>query len=357
MKAVIIKGVNSPDIQNVPKPRIGSNELLVRVKAVGICQTDLEILERTHPFTKKLFEEDKDFSLIPGHEWSGVVVKVGKNCKNVTVGDRVVSETTVPCGRCYYCVNNRSNLCEYLEEVGITRAGAMAEYISIPCNIAHKIPDDISFKEAALIEPTAIAIHAVNRIFDKQEEMRDALTGKNVAVFGDGPIGLLVMQIVKNKNPSKIYLIGKSDKKLSIAKKLGCDLCINTGDSLKKESIDIIKKKLNGGEIDIVIEAVGGDEVINEAIGVVRKGGIIIFIGLHNVSPVDMGSLVFKELDFRGTLSSPGVWSDAIRLVSEGKIKTSDLITHEFSLDQAIEAFEHVRKRKQEIIKAIIYLT
>ena len=348
----MIRGANSFSVEDVPRPIVDSDEVLARVRAVGICQTDIEIAEGNHPFANKLFKR-KDFCLIPGHEWSGEVIEVGENCEGLEMDDRVVSEVSISCGKCYYCINKRGNLCDNLQEVGITRNGAIADYISLPCRIIHKIPHNIPFKNATLIEPTAVVIHAINRIFQHEKTVDVSLDGKVVAIFGDGPIGLLTLQVIKNMNPSKIYLIGKSDVKLRIGRLLGCDACVNIEGEGKKD-IEIIRDALGGEEVDVVMEAAGNGDVINQAFEVVRRGGVVVLIGLHRTLPIDVNKVVLKELDVKGSLSSPGVWDEAIRLVSEGKIRTSELITHEFSLLEADRAVEYVRRDKASVVKAII---
>jgi len=354
MKALMIKGVNAVEVTDVPKPTINPDEVLVRVKYVGICKTDIELLWGQHPATKHLIKENKSISLIPGHEWSGEVVRVGNDCKNVRIGDRVVAETSIPCGRCYYCKSGHPNLCEKLQEVGIDRNGAMATYISVPEKIVHKIPENIPFREATLIEPTAVAVHAINRALEGIDK-KDSLVGKNVVIFGDGPIGLLTLLAAKEMlKPHKLCIIGKNHKKLNVAKKFGCDLCINTYGNAGEVAIPIIKKQLTTITPDIVFEAVGNREVINETVGVVGKGGIVVFIGLTSVSQIDMEKVVFKELTLKGSISSPHAWDKAIEILSSKWINVAELITEELTLEGAVE---FLKNRNEDTIKAVINLS
>jgi len=356
MRAAVISGVNSITVKDISLPKIIEDEVLVKVKAVGICKTDIEILEGKHPFTKALFAKHGTVNLTPGHEWSGIVSEVGRECKNFVPGDHVVSETTISCGYCYYCKKGMSNLCENVEELGITRNGATAEYVSVPCKILHKIPSSISFKEAALIEPTAVALHSINRIFENNE--KNSLDNRSILIFGDGPIGLLCMQAANIKNPKKVYLVGKSQKKLEVAKKLGCDQVINTFGCTESEAIKLIRKEVGENKIDVVIEATSNntsnDNAINEALQVIRKKGTLMLLGLHNTLTMNINQIVFNELNIKGVLSSPSMWNDAIRFVSDKKIRVNDIITHEFVLDDISHAYEYVRRNSDEVIKAIV---
>ena len=355
MKALMIKGVNTVEVTEVPKPTINSDEVLARVEYVGICKTDIELLWGKHPATKKLIREHKNISLIPGHEWSGKVERVGKDCKNINEGDRIVAETSIPCGSCYYCKLGDPNLCDNLQEIGIGRNGAMAEYIAIPEKIVHKISDDL-FREATLIEPTAVAVHAVNRAVEGIDK-KDSLIGKNVVIFGDGPIGLLTLIVAKEMlKPHKICIVGKNRMKLNVAKELGCDLCINTYGSTGEVAISEIKKQLKQNTItpDMVFEAVGTRDVINETVGVVRKGGTVVFIGLTNTAQIDMESVVFDELTLKGSMSSPHAWDKAIEILTSKRRSVTKLITEELTFEGAVK---FLKNRNEDTIKAVINLS
>jgi threonine dehydrogenase-like Zn-dependent dehydrogenase len=354
MKALMIKGVNTLEVTDVPEPTISPKEVLARVKYVGICETDRELLWGQHPATKHLIREKKEISLIPGHEWSGEVIRVGNDCKNVKIGDRIVAETSIPCDNCYYCKSGRPNLCASLQEVGIDRNGAMAEYISVPEKIVHKIPDNLAFREATLIEPTAVAVHAVNRALEGIDKM-DSLAEKSAIIFGDGPIGLLTFIAAKEMlKLHKLSIVGKNHEKLNVAKELGCDLCINTYGDLGGAAIYRIKQLLKPITPDIVFEAVGNKEVINETVGVVGKGGTVVFIGLTNTSPIDMEKVVFKELTLKGSISSPHVWDKAIEILISKRRRVTKLITDELTLEGAVE---FLKNKKEDTIKAVINIS
>ena len=354
MKALMIKGINTLEVTDVPEPTISPKEVLARVKYVGICETDRELLWGRHPATKHLLKEQKSISLIPGHEWSGEVVRVGNDCKNIKIGDRIVAETSIPCDNCYYCKLGCPNLCDNLQEVGIDRNGAMAEYISVPEKIVHKIPDNFAFQEATLVEPTAVAVHAVNRALEGIDDM-DSLAKKSVVIFGDGPIGLLTFIAARAMlKLHKLSIVGKNIKKLNVAKELGCDLRINSYGGAGEAIIYKINEQLNRITPDIVFEAVGNKEVINETVGVVGKGGTVVFTGLTNTSPIDMEKVVFKELTLKGSISSPHAWDKAIEILIGNRKSITKLITDELTLEGAVE---FLKNKKEDTIKAVINIS
>ena len=340
MMAVRILRLNNLSIGKVEKPSPKHNEALVKVKAVGICGTDIEILKGGHPFAK--------LPRIPGHEWSGRVEELRGKVTGIQKGDKVVSEVSVGCGKCEWCKAKRYNLCEKLEEVGITRNGAMAEYVTVPITMLHKIPDTVSFRDAALMEPTAIALHGIK--IAKQLAGKDVK--KNVAIIGDGPIGLLVVKGIKELyNPSKLILTGLFEKKLQRGKSFGAKWCINARDA--KGVVREIMSITRGKGADVVIEAAGTQEAVDQAINICKKGGKIVFIGFEG--KIDVNKIVFSELELRGSLSSSKEdWKKAIELVSKGKIDTKKLITRKFPLREAKKAFEMVERKKAKVIKVLL---
>ena len=332
MRAIVLRGPYKIGIEEVPAPEPKGDLIVASVRAVGICGTDLEIYSGKHPITRKLFEEGTLKRLILGHEWAGEVVETGDHIEAVAVGDRITSETTIPCGKCFFCSIGRPNLCDHAQEIGITRDGAMANYIAIPANIIHKLPKKLSFEEGALIEPTAIAVHAMDRLAEV-----DDVGGKLVAIFGDGTIGLLILQLVLKREPKRVVLFGKSDYKLRIAEELGDVECINTNVRSKAEVFKRIKEALAPRGADIVIEAAPSCSVIEEVLLAVKKGGTVLVVGLHDVCPVDVNAILFKELHILSSLSSPGVWDRAIDMVVRNEINVRALISRIVSLKEGVE--------------------
>lgn len=348
MRAIVLRGVGSINVEEVKEPYPQKGELKAVVKAVGICGTDFEIYQGKHISVNRLFNEGRLKYLIPGHEWSGVIVDIKGEFKGFDIGDRITSETSLACGLCYYCSISKPNLCTNTEEVGITRDGAMAENVNLPIKIVHKVPEDISFNEAAMIEPLSVSLHAVN-IASRSMDLSD----NRIAIFGDGTIGLLISQVVLKEEPREVFLFGKSDDKLKLAEKFGDIICINTGSEANVDIMSRIKDVLGPIGADIVIEAAPGCQVVKEVLWAVRKGGIVVLVGLHDECKFNVDDIVFKELTVKGSLSSPGVWNRAIELISTGQVDVKSLISCELELRDGVD---FIRSGGEPgIIKAIIH--
>lgn len=307
MDAVVIDDVGSVSVRDVDPAEPADNEVVVRPLAVGICRTDHEIIEGHHPVSSRF---DGDFELVPGHEWVGEVLETGASCSRIEPGDRVVGETSLYCNECQSCDDGLVNLCENGEEVGITRDGALAERLVVPERILHRVPDRISAEKATFIEPTAVAVHALDRA------TRTAGTKGDVVIYGDGNIGLLLTAAVAELwEPDTLTVVGRVPGKLDIAKSLGADITVDTTDS--DDAAALVGDRLSAADAgaDVVFEAVGEPDVVNETVRVADKRATVVFLGLERVSPVDMQEIVFKELSVHGSLSSPGVWPRAIDLV------------------------------------------
>jgi threonine dehydrogenase-like Zn-dependent dehydrogenase len=339
MRAVVISGPNRLEYrEDVPKPAGMLGEVLVRVKAVGICRTDIELLEGKHPFVRDSAARGSVEYRIPGHEWSGIVDAPDATSECFEIGDQVVSEVGVRCDNCIYCKGLRQGVCQNLEEIGITRNGAMAEYVSVPCRNLHVFRSNISFKEAALIEPATVVIRSLRKIAAESESL-PKLDGQNVMVFGDGPIGLLSIKALRLTNAARVIIVGKSDDRLDLAKRFGCDVCINTSSTLRPPA-DIISEHIRDLPIDVVVEAAGGGTVVNEALSMIRAGGTLVLLGLHGTYSVDLDKILTKEIRVVGSLSGSEVWDQTIDLVSQGSLTLGDVITDELPLDRAIQAFQ-----------------
>jgi L-iditol 2-dehydrogenase len=343
-------------IEDTDIPVFGEDDVLIKIKAVGLCKTDIEVFAGEHPYTKDEFKKNpKKFHLIPGHEWSGIVHEIGSSCRGLSVGDHVIGETTMCCGTCINCSNGMPELCEDPKEIGINRDGAMAEYLSVPCKIIHKIPKKISFADAAMIEPIAVVIHAADRLLKEIPE--NGIQDQTIAIFGDGPISLLLFQVLQLKGAKKIIIIGKSSKKLKVAQQLGCKIIVNTSKLSEEESVAHIRKVVKNIRIDVIIDATSNfaykDSAIVEGVNIVRKQGIILLIGMHHPTQIEVNSIVLKELKIIGAVSSYGVWQEAIKLLSNKKIKTDPLINN-ILLDNLPKIFYKSVKKPVDIIKGIV---
>ncbi len=335
----VIKEKKGPGyaIKQVDIPKPNANEVLIKVKAVGICGTDVPIL--------KGFRE-VPIPLIPGHEFAGDIVEVGSDVKTFKVGDRVTPAIVIGCGHCYYCRQGLETLCDNIIETGIHVDGAFAEYVTVPEKVIHKLPDDMTYEQGASIDPIASAYHPIKKANIGSEDI--------VLIYGPGPIGLYAVQVAKAEGAKKVIVAGiKSDsERLELAKELGADYIAMTDDENFAEYIDELT---DGRLVDIVVEATGNSHVFDTAIHTVRKHGQIILVGLtHELTTADVNQIVRKEIIAKGSLCY--TWDDykeCIDLVNSDRVKVEPMISHIFDLkdmDKALEVIDN-----HEAIKVILH--
>jgi 2-desacetyl-2-hydroxyethyl bacteriochlorophyllide A dehydrogenase len=344
MKAVVLLGHKNMKYISVDKPDPMCGEVLVKVKAVGLCGTDLEMFNGTMPYFKLGMAS---YPIILGHEWAGVIEAVGEGVKKKKVGDRVVGDVSNGCGICEYCMRGLYNLCIDRKEVGLTtgRNGAYAEYLTVPEQFTYILPDEISFEEGTMAESTATVIKAIHKC--------PIQLGDRVLVQGDGPIGLLAMQAANAGGSSLTILSGTIDMKLEIGRKLGASRVVN----VKKEDLaKVVKRETEGLGVDVVIEASGNIEAYRQGIELVKNGGRVNVIGLYerNLDDFNVASTVARDISIIGSIASPNAYHSAIRLFKVGKIKTKPLITHTLPLSETVEGMRILEKEPEKRIKIIV---
>jgi 2-desacetyl-2-hydroxyethyl bacteriochlorophyllide A dehydrogenase len=334
MKVAIWYGGKDIKIKEVPIPKIKDKEVLVKVKAVSICGSDLHAYLGV---SKRRFPP-----LVMGHEFSGVVEQIGNNVKAIKVGAKVVVEPVISCGKCKTCLNGRNNICENMELIGLHTPGAFAEYVKVPENKCHKLPENVSFEEASLVEPLAVAVHA-SRItaFEKKDK---------IGIIGSGTIGLMTLQIAKYNGVNNIFITDTLDYKLQLAKKLGATNIINV------KNQDPVNKILTRGGADVVFEAVGHQKTVQQALSMVNKGGKVTIIGmLESKMEIDMLDVTVKEIEIKGSYGyTTEDFKQALELISTKKVKVKPLITHIFALSDISKGFEILSKEAENVIKVVL---
>lgn len=332
MKAVVKtkKGVGHVELLDVPKPRPGPSEILVEVKAAGICGTDIHIYRDEYPYNPPV---------VLGHEFCGVIAEVGENIEGWEAGDRVTCETAGKiCGRCFYCRTGRYNLCPQRKGFGYDMDGAFARYILIPRQkILHTLPENVDFVSGALCEPSASVTHAVVD--------RTRISGGDfVVVTGDGPIGLLALQLARIAGAGIVVVTGLIDERLSVAEGLGADMTINVGE---EDPVDIVRDLTGGFGADVVLECSGSGSAVRQALQFIKRGGALTQIGLFGKPlEVDLDQIVHKEIQIAGTFSQRWeVWERALNLIGRGRIRLKPLVTHVFGLEEWMRGFEIAEKR------------
>jgi len=334
MKALVKtrKGEGFIEIQEVPMPDYSANEVLIEVKAAGICGTDIHIYHDEYPYWPPV---------TMGHEFSGKVIEVGKNVKQWKKGDRVVGEPhTKACGICYLCRTGNIYICPHKRSIGWGIDGAFANYLKMPSHLLHKIPEELSYEEAALTEPTAVAVSSV------------LLTGKVepgdiVVIEGPGPIGLLSAMAARAAGASKVIIAGiESDEKVrfKIAKTLGFTELVNVN---KEDIVEETHHLTQGRGADLVVEASGAEISINKSIQITRRLGRIIVLGITGKKQVSVNwdEAIFKGLDIKFCFSTTyPSWGRALSLMAKELIEVSPLITHKVNLGEWEKTFNDLEK-------------
>ncbi len=310
------------------------DEVIVRIMANGICGSDIHFYHEG-----RLGNFVVTAPYIPGHEASGIIEEVGERVKDFSRGDHVVIEPGIPCGVCGFCRMGRYNLCReviFLSEPSVN--GTFCDYVSIRRDSVHRIPKDMPFEHAALAEPAAVAIHAVNRAMFKN--------GDSAVIIGAGPIGLLTLQAFKAAGGGRAICIDGIGKRLETAKRLGAD-----------EIIDIRYCKTDMRDIaDVVFETAGSSKASENMFRLARHGGCAVQVGWpdKNSVPMDIACFLDKELVYVAVNRYANVFPTAISWIYDGRINVRELITHEYSLEQTAEAFKFSLENKEHVIKTVV---
>ncbi|MBI2862924.1 MAG: alcohol dehydrogenase catalytic domain-containing protein [Chloroflexi bacterium] len=335
MKAVV-KPRPEPGIElrEVPVPTPKAHEVLLKVEACGVCGSDLQFYQWS-PEGRYITTP-----LILGHEPSGVIAEVGAGVTEWRVGDRVVFDSAGNCGQCYYCRLGRFNLCERRSAIGTLRDGAMAEYVAIPTAAVYRIPDNVSFEEAAAFVPLGLATRALERSLLKP--------GDDVVVMGPGPVGMFTALVARAAGAGRLLLTGRGvdRERLALAERLG----IQTLNVEAEDGAERISQLTEGRGADVVFECAGA---LPEAITYAKKGGQVVAIGFSAPQLIDPKPQIDRELTISWvTGRPPGTWQRALKLAAAGLVPVKPLITHTFPIEQAEEAFRLVQRR--EALKVIL---
>ena len=340
MKAAVFYGPNQPlKIEEVETPKIYFHEILVKVAACGVCNTDLHYIDHGVPTFKKP-------PMILGHEPSGIVEDVGAQVKNFKAGDRVLIPPVFSCGHCFNCRVGRENICLNMIMLGNNIDGAYAEYVKVPAKDCQHLPEELPLEESSIIaDAISTPYHAVKN----RAQVRP---GDSVVVFGCGGVGINVVQMAAAAGGT-VIAVDIVDNKLEIAKSLGAKHTINAS---KKDDKVLLKeiRALTGGGADITIEAIGNPKTIEMAPSSLKAGGCHCQIGYtHKTVPLNAGRLMFREIEIRGSLGCrPVDYPKIIEMVKNGKIQLKPVVTHKFKLEDINKAFDLMRKG--EALRSII---
>ena len=341
MNALLLKEYMNLELVQMATPEIGPHDVLVRVRACGICGSDVHGLDgktgrRIPP-------------LVMGHEAAGEVVETGAQVQDLRPGDRVTFDSTVYCGQCFHCTRGEVNLCDNREVLGVSpgpyrRHGAFAEYVSVPRRIMYRLPDNLSYEQAALIEAVSVAVHAVG--------ITPVRLGDSAVVVGSGMIGLLALQAVRLAGCTRVIAVDTDDSRLVLAQQMGATATVNpkSGDAAAR-----IREMTEGRGADVALECVGATDPIRTAIAGVRKGGAVTLVG--NVAPdidLPLQSVVTRQIRLQGSCASNGEYPACIALLSAGAIQVGPLISAVAPLAEGPSWFDRLYRHEPNLMKVIL---
>lgn len=348
MRAMVLTEPGKWEVQTVPIPVPGDDEVLCRIGGVAICGSDPEIvtggLAGVWP---------PSYPFIAGHEWAGRVIAVGKNVTDFKPGDRVAGEAHKGCDHCRNCLEGRYTLCLNYgknetghRHYGFTSQGAYAQYNTYSIKSITKLPDNVSYKEAAMCDTAGVALHGLERA--------GITPGCTVAVVGPGPIGIMAMKLAKAMGAGKVIMVGR-EPRLSESEKMGADLLV---DFSKEEPVEAVRKLTDGLGVDVAVECSGAKGTLTQCIKMCGKGGKVIMLGVAKdgvTEDIPLKYTTHNEITIFGSRANPNVSWKVIEMISSGRIQVKDMVTHTFDLEHCTEAFDTFMKRKDGAMKVVIY--
>lgn len=338
MKAAVLHAIGDIRLEEVPTPQIKDNEVLLKVKACGVCGTDVHFLHG---------EWTVNMPLIPGHEFSGEIAEIGKDIQTISVGDRASIDPNVVCGVCRNCRRTqRSHLCSNIKAIGVDVNGAFAEYVKAPEEVVYHLPDNVDFETGAMSEPVGCAI----RGFDKTR----TTLGDTVVIIGAGPMGLILLQMALLQGAAKVLTLEPIEGRRKIAEKLGAHRTINP---IEEDASKVIAEETEENGPEVVFEAVGSAKTIELALDLAGRGSRVNLFGVApetDIVKIKPFMLYDKELEISASYRDPFTFDRAIQLLANDRIDVKSLITHKFPLSRINDAFQTFMTKKEEAIKLMI---
>lgn len=348
MKAMVLTGPGTWEIQHVHVPVPDGEEVLCQIDAVAICGSDPEIIHGGLPGIWP-----PSYPFIAGHEWAGTVVAVGSNVYGFVVGDRVAGEAHKGCGFCSNCRDGRYTLCLNYgkpetghRHYGFTSQGAYAQYNVYHQKSITKLPDMISFKEAAMCDTAGVALHGL--------ELTGIVPGSTVVVIGPGPIGMMAMKLAKAMGAGQVIVVGRMPR-LKVARSLGADQLV---DFTECDPVKAVRDLTGGLGVSLAVECSGSAGTLVQALEMCGKGGKVVMLGVAKEGETEALPLKYtthNELTLYGSRANPGVSQKVISMIASRRIEVNDMVTHTFPLSKIGEAFETFEMRKDGAMKVVIY--
>jgi L-iditol 2-dehydrogenase len=341
MRALLLSEYRKLSVVEMPVPEIGADDVLVRVRACGICGSDI------HGYDGSTGRRIPP--LVMGHEGAGVVERIGPGVHGLAPGDRVSFDSTVSCGACDFCRSGQINLCEHRTVLGVStgeyrRHGAFAEYVAVPARIVYKLPDTLPFERAALLEAVSVAVHAVSLRVPQAEE--------TAVVIGSGMIGILIVQVLRAKGCRRIVAVDVDPQKLALARRMGATSTVNPHDG---DVPSAVREVTGGRGADVSFEVVGHGDTLLNAIRSLRKGATVVLVG--NLSPrveLPLQEVVSRQIALLGSCASSGEIPECIDLLARGLVDVAPIISLTAPLDEGPALFERLYGGDPALMKVII---
>ena len=341
-------------LEMIDIPKIADNEVLVRVKATGICGSDISYYYGHSP----LDTPNGKGPLVLGHEFSGEVVEIGSVPASLglfKIGDRVTCNPVIQCNACSMCAQGKFNICKNVIVPGVSVNGAFAEYCKLNYTHVYKIPDTMTFEDAAIIEPLACASYGVKKL--------DVQPGEFVVVFGPGPIGIMMTQLIKASGAGQVVVVGTRDYPLGVALGLGANHVINNKDTTSKyyaeDIVKVISKLTDGRMADKVIVPTSSKKALQDALTVSGAGSTVVYFGLPGADDkieIPALSTIQSDKTIKFAWLAPLVWPTAIKAVANGLVKLDQLVTHKFSLEDAEKGIQFMKNGKGDKLKGLVII-
>jgi L-iditol 2-dehydrogenase len=341
MRALLLSEYKNLSVVDMPVPDVGEGDVLVRVRACGICGSDI------HGYDGSTGRRIPP--LVMGHEAAGVIERIGAGVRAVAPGDRVSFDSTVSCGACHFCRRGRINLCDNRTVLGVScgdyrRHGAFAEYVAVPSRIVYKLPDSLPFERAALLEAVSVAVHGVSRRVPAADE--------TAVVIGSGMIGVLIVQVLRAKGAANVIAVDVDARKLALARRMGA---AHTIDASQCDVPAAVRELTGGRGADVSFEVVGNTGTLLSAIRCLRKGGATVLVG--NLAPrveLPLQEVVSREIDVLGSCASSGEIPESIELLASRAVDVDPIISLTAPLDDAPALFERLYRGDATLMKVII---
>ncbi|MCY2950637.1 MAG: alcohol dehydrogenase catalytic domain-containing protein [Planctomycetota bacterium] len=338
MRQAIMTAPGTIEFRDVPAPSPAPGHVLLRILRIGVCGSDVHVNHGKHPYTK--------YPVVQGHEFSAIIESVGPGVSNLRPGQKVTSMPQIVCGQCPPCRRGDYHICDHLRVEGFQAPGCAQDLFPVPADRIILLPDDFTPEQGALVEPTAVAVHATSRAGN--------LARQNVVVLGAGPIGNLVGQVARASG-ANVLITDLSDFRLEVAARCGLTL---TSNAAKEPLPDAVKRAFNGQGFSVALECVGAETTISAAVSNIAKGGTIVAVGVFAEKPrIDLGLVQDRELRILGTLMYKRQdYEQAVHLIASAQVITLPLESRHFPFAQYADAYQYIDQQADKCVKVFIDL-